>query len=127
MKKAILYAGAVINFLMVILHARFWTILNWEEELAKLTAENSAVVQVSNIVMIFVLAYFTVMSIVMARMKRLDTAAKSILVLIAVFYFLRLALGYLFFGFNMEELVIWIVCGVITAGYLSVLCIDRKG
>ena len=121
MKKIILYTGAVINFLFIILHILFWPMLNWKEELAKLSKDNAGIMQVANIIIIFLLLYFAVMSIIISRMKKLDISAKSIIILIAGFYFLRVVLGYPFFGFSIDEVIIWIVCLLITVGYLSIL------
>jgi hypothetical protein len=82
--------------------------------------------QVSNIVMIYILLYFSAMSFVIARRAVLDGVAKSIILCIAGFYSIRLLAGYPFFGFNVMELAVWIVCLLIIAVYVSVLLIWKQ-
>ena len=127
MKSFILYAGSVINLMLALFHMTFWKMLNWAEELPRLSKDNQGILQTANIMMIFVILYFAVMSFIMARRGKTGFYGKSIIVLIAVFYLIRLAAGYPFFGFNYEELAIWVVCLIIAAGYVSVLFMDRKG
>ena len=127
MKKAILWAGAAINLALAVFHMFFWKLLNWGEELQKLSALNSGVMQIGNVIIIFTILYFAVMSVVMSARGTDGVFAKSIIVLIAVFYSIRLFLGYPFFGFNCEELAIWAVCLAIIIAYLSLLFTREKG
>ena len=125
MKKFILYAGSVINLILALFHMTFWKMLNWAEELPKLSRDNQGVLQTANIILIFVILYFSVMSFIMARRGKTGFYGKSIIVLVAVFYLIRVIAGYPLFGFSAGELGIWIVCLVIAAGYVSVLFMDR--
>ncbi len=76
--------------------------------------------------MFFVLSYFTGMSVVVARQKRIDTSGKSILIFIAGIYHIRLVLWDPFFGFSLEDLVIWIICLAIAAGYIIVMITGKR-
>ncbi|MCU0849448.1 MAG: hypothetical protein MUD12_16315 [Spirochaetes bacterium] len=127
MKKAILYSGAAINLALAVFHMLFWKLLNWGEELPKLSMLNIGVIQILNVIIIFTILYFAVMSVVMAWMGTDGIFAKSIIVFIAGFYSIRLFLGYPFFGFNPEELIIWAVCLVIIIAYISLLFMRKKG
>jgi len=128
MKRTILYAGGVVNLLLAVGHMFFWKMLNWSEELPKLSRDNQGIMQTANVIMIFMMLYFAAMSFIIARHRVLDIFAKSIILCITGLYSIRLFLGYPFFGFSLEELVIWIVCLMIVIGYLSVLFIksDHK-
>ncbi len=121
MRKAILYTGGVLNILLALFHILFWKMLNWKEELPKLSVDNQGVLQVSNIIMIALLLYFSMMSFAMVKHERLDFFGKSVVLLISGFYAMRVILGYPFFGFNMEEMFIWIFCAIISVGYFSIL------
>lgn len=121
MRKTILYAGGAVNIFLAVGHMSFWRLMNWSEELPKLSRDNQGIMQTANVIMIFIMLYFAAMSFVMARNKNLDVFAKSIVVCIAGFYSIRLFLGYPFFGFSLEELFIWILCAIIIVGYLYVL------
>jgi len=121
MRNIFLYAGAALNFLLALLHLSFWKTQNWTLELPLLSADNAAIMQVSNIVIIYILLYFSVMSFVIARRSALDGVSKSIVLCIAGFYSIRLFAGYPFFGISAPEVIIWIVCLLIIAAYVSVL------
>ncbi len=126
MRKIILYAGGVVNLLLAVGHMFFWKLLNWGEELPRLSPINQGVLQLANIIIIFTILYFSVMSFVMARRKVVDIFGKSLIIQIAGFYALRLFLGYPFFGFNGEELVIWLICLLLTSGYLSLVFLKEE-
>jgi len=126
MKSFILYTGSAINLILALFHLSFWKMLNWAEELPKLSKDNQGILQIANVMMIFVILFFSIMSFIMARRGKTGLYGKSIIILIAVFYLIRLAAGYPFFGFNYGELAIWVVCLVIAAGYVLVLFMDRK-
>lgn len=121
MRKTLLYAGGAFNFMLALFHLSFWKTQNWAEELPRLSADNAAIMQVANIVMVYVLLYFSVMSFVIARRVKMDGTAKSILLCIAGFYALRLLAGYPFFGFDMMEAAIWVVCALVIAAYVVAL------
>ncbi len=126
MRRALLYTGGVLNLLLAIGHMCFWKTLNWSEELPKLSPDNQGVMQTENVIIIFIMLYFAVMSFIIAKHQRMDIFAKSILICIAGLYSIRLFLGYPFFGFSYEEMFIWVICVIIIIGYLSVLFIKSE-
>jgi hypothetical protein len=126
MKKTILYIGGVLNIILAVFHMFFWKLMNWAEELPKLSIENRGILQVANIIIICLVLYFAVMSFIIAKHGRTGIYSNSIIILIAGFYSIRLFLGYPFFGFDYFELIIWIVCLIIIIGYLSTLFIKEK-
>ena len=127
MKKAILYGGGVLNLALAAGHCFFWTLFNWPAELQGILPVSRGILQVGNVIIIFIILYFAVISFMMARRGTRDFFARSIIILIAGFYALRLALGYPFFGFHAGELFVWIVCALIIAGYGSLLFAREKG
>jgi hypothetical protein len=116
----------IVHNLLALFHLSFWKTQNWAEELPRLSTDNGAIMQVSNIVMIYILLYFSAMSFVIARRAVLDGVAKSIILCIAGFYSIRLLAGYPFFGFNVMELAVWIICLLVIAVYVSVLFIGKR-
>jgi hypothetical protein len=121
MIKTILYVGAIVNVILAIFHMFFWKLMNWAEELPKLSNLNQGILQIANVILIFIIFYFAVMSFIMAKYKKIDVYAKSIIICICGFYFIRLVTGYIFFIISIEELFISIICILIIVGYLSVL------
>ena len=126
MKKAILYAGGILNILGAAGHMFFWKLFNWSEELPKLSIINQGILQVANIILIFIILYFAVMSFIIAKHEKIDLYAKSIIICMCGFYSIRLFLGYPMFGYHYRELLIWIFCIILIVGYLSILFINNK-
>lgn len=127
MRKAILFSGGFVNLILAAFHVTFWDLLNWQQELPKLSIDNQAIMQTANIVAIFTLLYFSIMSFIIIKYEKLDIFAKSIILFIIGFYAIRLIAGYPLFGFSLEELLIWIVCALLIAAYASILVMKKKG
>ncbi len=126
MGKILLRTGAVINLVMAFFHMSFWKLLNWSTELPRLSDENSGVFQIANIVLIYVLLYFAVMSYLISKSDSLDFNGTSILICIMGFYLIRILAGMFFFGFILEELVVWAICLLIVVLYGAVIYLYRK-
>jgi hypothetical protein len=126
MKKIILYSFSIINLLLAIFHMSFWKLMNWSEELPKISKENQGILQIFNIIAIFIILYFAVMSFIMAKKDNIDVYGKSIIVCISGFYLIRLIAGLMFLGFSYVELSISAMCALIIAGYLFVLFEFKK-
>lgn len=125
MKRAILVAGGSMNLVLAVFHMFFWKMMNWGEELPRLSVDNRGVMQIANIIMIFLLVYFSIASFMMAKYGTIERYGKSILLCIAGFYAIRLITGYPFFGFSLGELAVWIICGLLLGGYLTVFFMER--
>jgi hypothetical protein len=128
MKKKILIIGGIVNILLAIGHMLFWKLdsLNWAEELPKMSILNQGILQIANIILIFIILYFAVMSFIMAKHDKIDLYAKSIIICICGFYSIRLLLGYPFFGYHYRELMVWIICIILIVGYLSILFMKKS-
>lgn len=118
MKKILLYIGGTFTLLFAVLHASFWKLGNWQVELSKLTADNSAIVQVLTMGSIYMLVFAALMTFYLARKQKFEFVEKAFLMFVAGYYTMRVIFGYPFFGFSMEELIIWIVCLLVAACYL---------
>ncbi|PKL38514.1 MAG: hypothetical protein CVV44_11560 [Spirochaetae bacterium HGW-Spirochaetae-1] len=124
MKQGILYTGCIINGALAVFHMFFWKIFNWQTEFAQLSKDNRGIVQIANILIIFILLYFSVMSFLLARSNAAVRHAGSFFILISGFYLIRLVTGIIFFGYSFEEFIVWIVCFLIAAGY-ALLFLNR--
>ena len=121
MKKIIFYSVGAINVMLGVFHIFFWKLFNWAEELSKISRENRGILQIANIILIFIIFYFAVMSFIMAKHRKIDIYAKSILICASGFYLIRLVTGYMFFGSSIAELIISIICALVIIGYIFVL------
>jgi len=125
MKNGILVACGAVNLLLAVFHLFFWKTMNWSEELPRLSLVNQGVMQVANIIMIFLLVYFAIVTFMMAKYGEPGRYGKSMLLCIAGFYAIRLIAGYPFFGFSPGELAVWVICGLVIFGYLTVFRMER--
>ena len=121
MNKPLIYVGSGIAILFVVLHSTFQWLLDWGTELPKLNAENQAVMQVLNYMMVYVFIHFAVISIYIAAKQQASTLAKMIIAFFAGTYILRIILGVVVFGLSFSEVMAWLVCAAAAACYLLAL------
>jgi heme A synthase len=121
MNKPLIYVGSGIAILFVVLHSTFQWLLDWGTELPKLNAENQAVMQVLNYMMVYVFILFAVISIYIAAKQQASTLAKMIIAFFAGAYILRIILGIVVFGLSFSEVMAWLVCAAAAACYLLAL------
>ena len=121
MNKPLIYVGSGIAILFVVLHSTFQWLLDWGTELPKLNAENQAVMQVLNYMMVYVFILFAVISIYIAAKQQASTLAKMIIAFFAGTYILRIILGIVVFGLSFSEVMAWLVCAAAAACYLLAL------
>jgi hypothetical protein len=121
MRSKLLYISGAIAWAFALFHCFFWVLFDWATELPRLSAVNSGIVQVSNVIYIFIFLYQGFISFSLARKQgAFSFAEKSILVFIAGFYFLRAALGIPMFGVNLAQVVVILVClAIIMADLLA--------
>lgn len=121
MRKILLYVGGTFSLFFAVLHFLFWRLGNWQEELAKLSPDNSGIMQMLNVGSIYLLLFAAFMSFYLAKKKEFVFTEKAVIVFVAGFYLLRIAFGVPFFGFTLSEVVIWIFCLVQAVCYLAAL------
>ncbi|HOO72948.1 MAG TPA: hypothetical protein PK926_14420 [Spirochaetota bacterium] len=126
MTKILLLAGSLINLAMAVFHMFFWKLFNWSEELPKLAEVNSGILQIANIIIIFILLYFALMSFLISRSGELDFNGASIFACVMGFYLIRIFTGMAFFGFTSDELIVWAVCLLITLLYGIIIVRNRR-
>jgi hypothetical protein len=126
MRKIVLYAGAVITLLFVLLHGLFWKLGDWPDQLSKLTRDNSGIVQMLNVASIYTLLFGAGISLVLAKKPTLVFVEKAFLLFMAGYYVMRIAFGLPFFGFSMEEAIVWAVCLIVAACYLLAFRLSRQ-
>ena len=121
MRKKLLYIGGFISLLYVIVHASFWKLFNWNEELARLSTMNKGLMIMLDIGIGYLFVFATIISVYLAKLKKLEFFEKAIIVFIAGIYLLRFAFGFPLFGFTMLEMMNGIICIVAASCYLLAL------
>jgi hypothetical protein len=123
MAKILLIIGGILNIILAILHLYFWKDpeFNWKEQLPKMNVYNRAMIQISNIVFIYVLLCFAGISFFLSAQNPLDTLGKIVILFIGGFYVARAILEFPFFGFSKTGVVIFVICLLIAGCYFAAL------
>jgi hypothetical protein len=90
--------GGIYNLGLVVFHLLFWRIFNWGEDLRKLSFLNRAIMQVLNLSLTFVFVIFAWLSLAHSAGLLASPLGHGLLVLMALFWFLRALQQPLFFG-----------------------------
>ena len=126
MRTIFLYTGACITLLFALLHGLFWKLGNWPEQLSKLTPDNSGIVQMLTVASIYTLLFFAGISLVLAKKPTLVLVEKAFLLFMAGYYVMRIAFGLPFFGFCVEEAIVWAVCLIVATCYLLAFWLSKQ-
>lgn len=126
MRKILLYTGAGITLLFALLHGFFWKLGNWPEQLSTLTPDNSGIVQMLNVASIYTLLCAAGISLALAHKPSLVFVEKAFLLFMAGYYVMRVAFGLPFFGFSLEEVVVWAVCLSVASCYMLAYRLFRQ-
>lgn len=92
----LLRLGGAINLLIGILHISFWSLFDWTEELAKLSVDNSNVMQMLNLFSIVFFFYTAFVLLYMPGKLLSDTVGRIFIGMFAVLYLSRLAMEFYF-------------------------------
>ena len=96
--ESLVVAGGVYTAVFAVFHLFFWKLFRWRTDLATLTSLNRAIVQILNLCLTFVFVVFAYLSLAHS-VELLSTAlGRSLLFLIAVFWYLRAIEQVIFFG-----------------------------
>ncbi len=121
MRKILLYVSGFISLSYVIVHALFWKIFNWNEELARLSTANKGIMIMLDIGITYFFLFSTLISIYLAGKKEFRFLEKTIIIFIAGMYILRFIFGFPLFGFTMLEMMNEIICIVAASCYFLAL------
>jgi hypothetical protein len=121
MKIILLITGGVMNLLLAVFHMFFWSIFNWKDELIKVSRDTAGILQIANLILIFIILYFSVMTYFIIKKEISDFHAVSFFSLLAGFYLIRIVSGYPLFGFSAIEVFVSVYCITVIACYIPVL------
>jgi len=115
-------AGGVLAAAFAVFHVFFWKLFRWKEDLATLSSLNRAIVQILNLCLTFVFVAFAYISLVHPAELLATGLGRSLLFLIAAFWYLRAVEQVVFFGLrrplSMMFFVIFVVGGSLYAVHL---------
>ena len=98
--RTILVIGALYNIAFVIFHVFFWRIFSWQSELPKLNRINRHVMPILNLCITFVFLIFAYISVMHTNELLTTPLGKSLLILIALFWFARAIEQIVYFGIS---------------------------
>ena len=120
-ESAVLIGGAF-NVVFAAFHVSFWRLFRWRAELQKLTSLNRAIVQVLNLSLTFAFIVFAYVSLLHSEEMLATPLGRSLLFLIAAFWYLQAAEQIVFFGLrrplSIAFFVIFVIGGTLYAGSL---------
>ena len=102
-------SGGIFCVCLVLFHLTFWRLFRWNTELAKLTSLNRAVVQVLNLSLTFVFVIFAYVSLAHTTEMESTPLGRSLLLLIALLWYLRAIEQVYFFGLRTRLSVLFLV------------------
>jgi hypothetical protein len=98
--KSLLITDGLLNAFLAIFHMMFWKMFNWKESLQSLDSLQRAIVQVLNIHLILAIVLFAYLSLFKIEELVSTGIGKTILLFIAVFYFIRIINQFIFFDMS---------------------------
>jgi hypothetical protein len=98
--ETLIKVGGIYNIVLVVFHLLFWRIFNWDEDLRTLTFLNRAIMQVVNLSLTLVFVIFAYVSLMHSAELLASPLGRSLLILMAVFWFFRAMLQAAFFKLN---------------------------
>jgi len=107
--ETLVAAGGLFAAAFALFHLAFWRLFRWKTELAKLTSLNRAIVQVLNLSLTFVFVIFAYVSLAHPAEMVTTELGRSLLLLIAILWYLRAAEQVVFFGLRKPLSIVFFV------------------
>ncbi len=123
--ETLIVIGGLYNLVLAVFHLLFWKLFNWKRDLATLTPLNRAVVQILNLCLTFVFLVFAYISYFHANELLHSKLGRSLLALIATFWFLRAIKQIIFFGLRRKASIAFLILFLIGTGLYSVPLADQ--
>jgi hypothetical protein len=96
--ETLVVAGGLFAAAFAVFHLFFWKLFRWDTELAKLGSLNRGIVQILNLCLTFVFVSFAYLSLAFSAELVATGLGRSLLFLIAMFWYLRAVEQIFFFG-----------------------------
>lgn len=115
--ETIVLLGGIFNVAFAVFHLLFWRLFDWKRDLASLSFVNRQVMQILNLCLTFVFLVFAYVSVFHATELLQTNLGRVLLLLIALFWFLR-ALEQAFFFQLKQPLSIAFFAAFLVGGML---------
>lgn len=118
--ETMIIIGGLYNSAFAVFHVFFWKLLKWKEDLAKLKPINRAATQILNLCLTFAFVIFAYISLFHAHELLASRLGKSLLGLMAIFWFLRALEQIIFFGLRHRVSLAFLVLFLVGTGLYSI-------
>lgn len=127
MNKNLLIIGGILNLFVSIFHAMFWKLYGWPENLSCLSFDDQARMQVLDILLMLVFAFFAYISLFHYKAMLSSSLGRGISKFIILFYFVRIITQLIFWeALLVKSIVIMILCLLLILIYLVPLISSRN-
>lgn len=127
MNKILLAMGGIQNILALIFHLLFWKLFGWPEDLLCLNHDNRSGMQVLDIQLMFIFAFFAYVSLMHPKELLETVLGRIICWFIIIFYFARIINQHIFWDPLMPRSIVLVSGCILTIGlYLIPLIGSRK-
>ncbi len=102
----LVFVSGVLNLMFAVFHMMFWRLFKWKDELGRISADNRSIMQVLNLVLIFVfiaaayIAFFHGPELIQTQL------GKTLLISGALFWLLRAIYQPVFWGLNKISIIL---------------------
>ena len=113
MRNKLIIAGGGLLIILALFYLSFWSLFNWQEELPKLSAENSGIMQMSAIG--FVCLFLSLGMIFISFRKEIANTklGQALLFTLAIFFLIRTIAEFIFPGSSIELGVFLAICTLV--------------
>lgn len=113
MKRKIIVTGGGLLILLALFHLLFWNLFNWKEELPKLSAENSGIMQLSTIG--FICMFLSLGTIFICYRTEIANTrlGNALLVTLSFFFGVRTIAEFIFPGSSPELGIFLFLCTLV--------------
>ncbi len=115
-KEIIIFACGIHSILFAVFHIAFWRLFKWRTELKKLTLVNSAIMQISNILLIYIFLFTAFLCFYFNEELYTTTLGKVIMTGMSIFWIIRTIEQFIFLPLNnrfVHLLTIMFIAGAI--------------
>ena len=106
MKNKLIIIGGISLILLALFHLSFWHLFNWQEELLKLSAENSSIMQLSTIGFVCLFLCLGIILILYHVEIGNTRLGRSLLLTLSFFFLVRCIFEFIFPGSSVELAVL---------------------
>ncbi len=99
-KDVLLFICGIHIILFAIFHVAFWKFFNWRNDLKKLILANRAIMQISNILLIYIFLFIALLCFFFTKELYTTNIGKALLCGVSLFWFIRTIEQFIFLRIN---------------------------